>query len=76
MNAFIIMTANNRNCLLPNSTNLVFRLSVSSELVLSVDDDFCSQPMAERRLTAAAGPPSAARPVVTPIVLDFVIPRD
>jgi len=47
----------------------------SPPIPLSVDEDFCSQPIAER-LFPAEFPKTAALPVAFDIVLDFVMPRD
>jgi len=62
----------------PGESGCIFKLELRPStpimLVLSVDDDFCSQPMADRRLLDDP-PPTAARPVAFDIVLDFVIPR-
>jgi len=52
---------------------LVFIASDPTVLVFSDEDDFCSQPIADRLL--AEVPPTACRPVALLIVLDLVMPR-
>jgi hypothetical protein len=55
---------------------VVFKLVLRSPPIpLSCDEDFCSQPIADRRLTAEL-PKTAALPVAFDMVLDFVMPRD
>jgi len=55
---------------------VVFKLVLSSPPIpLSIDEDFCSQPIAERLLPAEL-PKTAALPVAFDMVLDFVMPRD
>ncbi len=58
---------------LEQNTNLVFK---SPPIPLSVEEDFCSQPITDRRLDTNALPETAALPVAFDMVLDFVMPRD
>merc|ERR1719384_816120 len=51
---------------------LVFIASDPTVFVFSDEDDFCSQPMADRLLVDE--PPTACRPVALLIVLDLVMP--
>ena len=52
---------------------LVFIASDPTVFVFSDEDDFCSQPMADRLFVDE--PPTAWRPVALLIVLDLVMPR-